>query len=90
MNKPILNIRQAVVFAILMQNNEGILSKSPDYLLEKLRTCGGYCVPEFILDSGNQAIFYEYAKKYGFNWQKKDAWDVPMDSFDSVTGEPKV
>jgi|GEM_PF-5067568 len=85
-----MNIRGAVTFAILMANGEGILNKSPSYLLEKLRTCEGYSIPEVILDSNNRAIFDEYAKKFGFSWKKEDAWNLPRNQFDPVTGEPLI
>jgi len=86
-----MNIRQAVTFVILMSNNRGIIDKHPSYLLEKLRACEGRVAPEQILDSGNMAIFDEYKSKYGFNWNEgKDYWDIPMDEFDKITGEPLV
>jgi len=34
-----MELKQAVVFAILMQNGAGIISKSPFYIMEKLRSC---------------------------------------------------
>jgi len=86
-----MNIRGAVVFSILMSNNEGIIDKSPSYLLEKLRACNERVAPEQMLDPGNRAIFDEYKKKCGFDWDEmRDYWDVPMDGFDKVTGEPLI
>ena len=49
-----------VVFAILMENNNGILGKVPDYVLEKYEICTHLSHPERFLDSGNLQIFEEY------------------------------
>lgn len=84
-----LSLRQAITFCILMANNKGILTKNPSYLFEKLKTCSGHSVPEVILDSENYEIFKQYAEKFDFNWNKSDAWELPINQFDSVTGEPK-
>jgi len=52
-----MNVEQLVVFAILMENGQGIVSKSPDYILEKFRTCQAITDIELlkgILDFGNR------------------------------------
>lgn len=86
-----MNIRQAVVFAILMENNDGILDKHPNYLLEKIKACNGKVVPEGMLDSKNMRKFRAYAEKYGFDWNsERDYWDIPMNQFDKVTGEALI
>ena len=84
-----MNIRQAVVFSILMSNNEGILGKHPNYLKEKLESCQ-MVVPEVILDSGNMAKFKAYAEKYGFDWNSERDCRIPMNQFDKVTGEALI
>lgn len=83
-----MNLRQLVVFAILMEQHEGILGKHRRYIFEKFELCKGFNVPERILDSNNMAKFEAYAEKWGLNWQNaRDYWEVPMDQFDPVTGE---
>jgi hypothetical protein len=54
MNKK--ELRAAVVFAILMENN-GIVSKSPGYILEKLKSTKSYDEPECLLDNNNMQKF---------------------------------
>ena len=46
---------QAVCFAILMENNDGIMGKSPMYIEEKIAACASEPFPEMLLDSCNQA-----------------------------------
>jgi len=48
-----MTTKQAVVFAILMENNGGIQGKSPDYIREKLYMCSQDDNPECILDQQN-------------------------------------
>lgn len=52
-----MNIKQAVVFAILMENGGGISDKSENYVAEKLQACEGMANPEQLLDSPNMAKF---------------------------------
>jgi len=84
-----MNLRQAVVFCILMQNNEGIVGKAPIYLTEKLKACKNMKIPECLLDSPNLRIFKEYTKKWKFNWDKEFDLQLPLNSvnIDEVTGE---
>lgn len=82
-----MNIRQAVVFAILMENNKGILGKHPNYLKEKLESCQ-MVVAEVILDSNNLAKFRAYAEKYSFDWDGERDCKIPINQFDKITGEP--
>lgn len=85
-----MNLRQLVTFAILMENNEGIIGKNPKYIHEKIELCKGFNIPERILDSKNMIKLEAYAKKWGLKWESaKDYWEVPMDQFDSETGEAK-
>jgi hypothetical protein len=59
-----VNIKQLVVFAILMENNDGILGKAPSYLLEKYEACKLLPNPESLLDSQNKAKFKDYLKTW--------------------------
>ena len=68
MNKK--ELRAAVVFAILMEGNNGIVGKSPGYILEKLSSTKSYAEPEALLDNANLAKF----KKW------KSMWKVQFDS----------
>ncbi len=61
-----MNLKQAVVFAILMQSGQGIIGKSPDYVLEKLRLCE-HLTEEYLfspLDSHNREKLYEYQARW--------------------------
>ncbi len=44
-----------VAFSILMENNDGILGKSPDYIQEKYEMCMKLGHPESLLDLSNIA-----------------------------------
>jgi len=44
---------QKVVFAILMENGGGILTKDPNYILEKFRSALEHKDPERLLDKKN-------------------------------------
>ena len=59
-----MNIKQAIVFAILMQGGEGIMSKHPSYLGEKLKSCELMENPERLLDTDNLAIFKDYCVRF--------------------------
>lgn len=84
-----MNLRQAVVFVILMQNYEGIIGKAPVYLFEKLNACKTMKIPECLLDNKNLKIFNDYAKKWGYNWNKEVDLKIPANAYcvDSVSGE---
>lgn len=58
-----------VIFAIFMQNGEGILSKAPRYIEEKYNYClnGGKG-----LDMTNQHILKKYKEKWGFDECNED------------------
>ncbi|MCD6194298.1 MAG: hypothetical protein J7L26_12675 [Candidatus Aminicenantes bacterium] len=62
-----MNLKQAVAFAILMEQNGGILNKAPIYVLEKLEVLENHNCPEALLDSDNRSIFEAYFEK----WEKK-------------------
>lgn len=57
-----MNLKQAVTFAILMENNDGILGKAPSYVLEKFELCRLSTEPETLLDSQNTAKYKKYLK----------------------------
>ncbi len=59
-----LELRRALVFAILMQNGDGIMGKSPGYVEEKWQTVRSYDRPCQLLDSTNKAIFDEWIAKW--------------------------
>ena len=59
-----MNLKQLVAFAILMENNDGILGKSPDYIIEKYELSKMSPNPRVLLDSQNKAKFKEYMKTW--------------------------
>lgn len=58
-----LKLYQAVVFAILMENNRGIVEKSPSYIMEKLDSCLDPH-PEGLLDINNLAKFNQWKRQW--------------------------
>jgi len=65
-----MKLKSAVVFSILMEGGGGILTKSPGYILEKLRACSAMSEREYLaalLDSDNQAKLREWEEK----WEEK-------------------
>jgi len=66
-----MKLKSAVVFSILMEGGGGILTKSPGYILEKLRACSAMSEREYLaalLDSDNQAKLREWEKI----WEERD------------------
>lgn len=59
-----LDIRRAVVFAILMNNHEGILGKAPSYVEEKWRAVHEHSEPEALLDHVNMDLFIDWEIKW--------------------------
>jgi len=57
-------LERAVVFAILMQGDRGILSKAPIYVLEKWRTVHALDNPEVLLDKENRALFEKWKSEW--------------------------
>lgn len=53
-----------VAFSILMENNDGILGKSPGYIHEKYEFCTKMAHPESMLDSTNLQVFDEYMNRW--------------------------
>lgn len=58
-------LRQVLVFSILMQKDEGILGKAPSYIREKFSTCLSDSTPERNLDSEGLAKFNLYVSRWG-------------------------
>lgn len=60
-----MELKSAVVFAILMENNKGIVHKSPAYILEKLRICERTNHQEYLeglLDAFNKTKLHEWER----------------------------
>ena len=81
-----MNLRQAVVFGILMQNNSGVSGKSPKYIMEKAELCSIANIPETILDAPNRSTFYEFAKKWSYDWNTERDQKIDGAEFDPKTG----
>jgi hypothetical protein len=60
-----MRIKNAIVFAILMQNNNGIIEKSPAYVSEKLRMCERMEDSSGLLDDTNMKIYNQYLGLWG-------------------------
>jgi hypothetical protein len=63
-----LTLLQIVAFCVLMQNGEGIKSKAPDYIRQKIRRCmmlGTRDDVRAIMDLENQRIFDDYFESWG-------------------------
>lgn len=54
------DLLKAVCFAILMENNEGLIGKAPKYVKEKFASA----CPE-VLDIGNQRKLIKWAEAWG-------------------------
>lgn len=59
-----MNLEQAVVFAILMENKDGILGKAPSYILEKLEGCQLEPDPQGLLDPNNLAKLGDWKDRW--------------------------
>jgi len=68
-----MNLEQAVVFAILMENTGGIQDKSPDYILEKVESCERATgeLLESLLDSNNLSKLYSWRKSWFIDKEEK-------------------
>jgi len=58
------NIEGLVVFAILMENGDGIVDKSPEYIMEKYQMSLILEDPKKLLDPGNLRKFEAWLKKW--------------------------
>lgn len=66
-----MNLKQAVVFAILMENGDGILGKAPSYVWEKLMSAGTMEDPEHLLDFGNTAKLEQWVVRWKPDFAEK-------------------
>jgi len=68
-----ITLKGAVIFAILMEGDGGILNKSPSYIKEKLRICQTMNTNdlESILDVSNQMKLHKWEQiwKGGKKWE---------------------
>ena len=82
--KDILNL---VAFCILMESGKGIVSKSPDYMLEKLRRFWGGEDNEWMwgLDRSN----FEKLKRWAKKWQGRDL-DKEIKKFEIAEAEQEA
>ena len=67
MNVQEITLYQIVTFAILMENNEGIIGKSPNYIKEKFYYCMDETNPNYlesILSSSNQAKLRQWREEW--------------------------
>ena len=74
-----MKLKSAVVFSILMEGGGGILSKSPGYIMEKLRDCESMSEREYLaalLDINNQAKLREWEEK----WEWAEKWEEKNDT----------
>ena len=65
-----MKVEQLVAFAILMGANDGIMGKSPDYILEKFEACTQFSSEPFLralLDRQNVAKFDTWMRR----WRKE-------------------
>lgn len=60
------SIKRMVAFAILMENDNGILGKSPGYIEEKFWACMECADPERLLDQNNKEKYRRWMRR----WQK--------------------
>lgn len=60
-----MKLNQAIVFAILMENGEGIIGKVPSYVEEKLKSTSQMSQPECLLDPNNLAKYEKWQEKWG-------------------------
>ena len=62
-------LKNMITFICLMENGNGVLDKSPDYIMEKFQRYMGKDDDSFKwgLDCGNLAKVEEYCKKWGVN-----------------------
>lgn len=59
-----IKMKRLVVFSILMENNGGIINKSPNCILENFHSCMIRGKPETLLDSQNLMKLMEYGLKW--------------------------
>lgn len=65
-----ITLYQIVTFAIIMENGQGILGKSPDYIKEKFEYCMRESDPEYlegVLDYVNQAKLHRWRDRWKYS-----------------------
>lgn len=63
-----MTIQQLIKFCVLMENGNGIIDKSPDYVLEKFERCKMENDPDLLLsglDSINRMKVLNWLMKWG-------------------------
>ena len=55
-------IERLAIFSILMENNDGIVGKSPDYILEKFDSAISVLNPAGLLDEKNEEKLKEWRR----------------------------
>lgn len=68
-----MDLYRGVIFAILMQNGNGIMDKSPEYIEEKLYASEHDPYPEGLLDEHNKALL----KRWMAFWAQGARKEVP-------------
>lgn len=59
------DVEKIVAFCILMQNGDGIITKAPDYIMEKFNRYIRYDEhPVGGLDAGNSKLFIDWRNKW--------------------------
>lgn len=57
-------VERLVIFSIIMENDEGIVSKSPDYILEKFDSASYALFPASLLDEKNKEKLEEWRRRW--------------------------
>lgn len=85
-----MNLRQAVVFGILMQGNSGVLVKSPKYIMEKAELCSIANIPETMLDAPSRGTFNRFAERWKYDWNTERDQNIVGAEFNPITGVIKL
>ena len=67
------NIKRLAAFGVLMENGQGIVGKSPSYILEKFELCMGVSVHDLpgLLDNNNQEKYSNWCSTWGGDNERK-------------------
>jgi hypothetical protein len=57
-------IDRLVIFSIIMENGDGIIGKSPDYILEKFASASTAFNPEGLLDEKNRKKLEKWRRRW--------------------------
>ena len=58
----VTELTRLVIFSILMENGDGIIDKSPEYVLEKFHSAKDVPYPTELLDWSNKRKFKRYCE----------------------------